>query len=157
MPKSTQADDVAGQREDVAGVRVRVKEPVVEDLLQDDVGAAGAKQPAVVAGGIEQVDVRDLDPFDVFGGEDAGGAELPVDRRDVDGRVVEKALGDPLDVGGLDAEVDLLLQGAGKLLDDLDRLVQGQLLHVPFRQGGQVEHDLEVHLDRPRGCRAAGS
>ena len=35
----------------------------------------------------------------------------------------------------------------GKFLDDLYRPVQGDFLDVTFRQGCQVQHDLEIHLD----------
>ena len=109
----------------------------------------------VAAGRIEQVDARDLDPLDVLGREHGRGAELPVDRGDVEGGVVEEPLGDALDVGRLDAEVELLLQGAGELLDDLDRPVENELLHVAFGQGRQVQHDLEVHLDDRADARPA--
>jgi hypothetical protein len=59
---------------------------------------------------------------------------------------VEKGSGHPLHAGGFEGVVHFLFNGPGKLLDDFHRPVVGQFFDVAFGQGGQVEHDLQVHL-----------
>ena len=141
-----QADHVVGQDEKIAGVWVGMEEAMIENLGQQDVGTAAGDQLAIVALLVQPVQQGNLDTVHEFGGQHAFGGLLPAHLGDVNRLVVQKGTGHPFHAGGFQGIVHLLFDGSGKLFDDLDRPVVGNLFDVALGQGSQVEHDLQIHL-----------
>ena len=123
-----------------------MEEAMVENLGQQDVGTAAGDQLAIVAILVQPVQQGNLDTVHEFGGQHAFGGLLPVHLGDVNRLVVQKGTGHPFHAGGFQGIVHLLFDGSGKLFDDLDRAVVGDLFDVALGQGSQMEHDLQIHL-----------
>ena len=96
-----------------------MEKPLLEYLAHDEIGAAFGDEGTVESASGEGLGVDGLDAFDVFHGQDAGGAELLADGGDVDGWVVGKILGEAELVAAFVGQVGLLGDGFDELLDHL--------------------------------------
>src|SRR3546814_8721673 len=98
----------------VAGVRVGMEEPVLEDHRQHHVDDASSEVRSVDARGVERLEIRHLDPGDPLEGDDPPSAGALVDEWDVHCRVSRQVGGAPPGVGRLDFVVELSAQRADR-------------------------------------------
>src|SRR3546814_17712533 len=90
----------------VAGVRVGMEEPVLEDHRQHHVDDASSEVRSVDARGVERLEIRHLDPGDPLEGDDLPSAGASVDEWDVHCRVSRPGGAEPPGVGPLESIVE---------------------------------------------------
>ncbi len=142
-----EADDVARHDQDIAGMGIGVEVAVFKDHAQDQVESALADELFVVSAAVEFLALRGFDAFHVFHGQHAVGGKVVIDFRDMDPFIFQKHSGKALDVGGLHAIVDFILDRAGEFFHDAGGIVQIPSFHMALHEGGDVEHDFNVDLD----------
>ena len=118
---------------------VCLKEPILQDFLDDDPGSVECDARAIVARGVQRRDVVDLDPVDTLKYQHAAGGIVPVDLGDVKvgllGKVGTKSVG----VTSLTAKVQFSAQCGGELLSDLGQVIDLAQWGACLDQAGQVE------------------
>jgi len=93
------------------------------------------------------LDIIILDAVDILHGENPAGCHLTIYFRDVNSEIVDELACKTLHMGGLQRIIKLLFQCAGKFFHNPARTVDIPAFKMSFHKGGQVEHDLHVHLD----------
>ncbi len=140
-----EGDPVPGEDEDVPGVRVPVEDPATEELAEGRLDEVARHLLRVVTlaprevGHLEAIDEVERE----HGRRGVGGVNAGDDHeREVagGGRHVPH-------VAGLVGEVELLVDGAVELLDDVGRGVDARLLHERLEQPGDVLQEPEVGLE----------
>src|SRR3546814_20307984 len=86
-PEVDQSEATVRLHEQVAGVRVGMEEPVLEDHRQHHVDDASSEVRSVDARGVERLEIRHLDPGDPLAGDDPPSAGALVDEWAVPCRV----------------------------------------------------------------------
>lgn len=137
---------VAGEHQ-VAGVHVGVDEAVEEDHLGDAAEARLGEPLAVLA------DVGGLDAVDELHGDHPVGAQVIVEVGDAHLGLVGEVLREAAVVAGLAAEVELIAEGPGEVLDGAgDGHVPHPREHID--EAGAEGHEQQVALDLGGGLRA---
>ena len=154
MPKSKQADHVARQQHDIAGMRIGMEKAVREDHLHVEVRAAAGDLFAVEAGGFEQSRLRERNAVDHVHRQDARRRKLGVGLGNADRRIVAKQLGELMQIAFFAAEIELAAERAAHLGHVGRRAIGGELgkLLGELREAGQ-HFQIFVHFGRR--CRRA--
>ena len=98
--------------------------------------------------------VGNLEPVDEFDGQHLARGQGPVHVGHVEVGKIRRGLGEPFHLGRFQGEIQFLDDGALELFADGNGIEDVHALHVFLQQEREVEHDLQIHLDKLFHARA---
>ena len=123
-----ESDPTVGLDEEVARVRIGMNEAVLEDHAEHRGHRAMGEQAAIDSRSVDPGPVVDLQPPQPFEDENPCGAQLSMDRRDVNREIAGEAAAKPFEVVGLQLVVELGPQGGRELLAKTIQVVAARRL-----------------------------
>ena len=143
-----------GAHDEVGRVRIRVENPVLEDLGQHVAGPHGGDAPGVHSRPPVSLGVRKADPLDVLHGQHPGRAQPGVHGGDGQRAVGAEVAAEQLHGPRFVLEIQLQGQHPGEVVDQGDQPEGAQPRQGPLQQERQVHQDGQVRLDQLLDSRA---
>src|SRR5215468_1793476 len=142
-----QRDAVAGQIHDVARVWIGMEEAIHEDHLEHGIDTARGERLSVEARIVDGCQVVAADAFDVLLHIHCAARPLPVDAWHEDIEIVGKATREAFRVARFNCEIELALERAAQLADDLDWPVATDFGYLAFDQMGNAIEDSDISVN----------
>jgi len=137
-------DDGAGQDENIARVRISVKQAVNKHLLEQGIRTVMRDGGQVVAGTAKPGKVADLDALDKLHGQNGFAGQFTVQPGHVKRVVIGEVCGKPFDGVPFPVEIQFSLNAAAKLLDQGDWVVDLEGWNMMLGKIRQAHEDVEV-------------
>ena len=123
------------------------KNPVDENHAEYRFRTARREDALVESGCFDRRQIDPRNAIDVFLDQQRLARPLPEDLGNDDERIVGEIRGEPLDVVGLDGEIELAFHGAGELGGNFDRLVPTGVRHFRLDQLSEMSKEPQIGLD----------
>ena len=140
------AEPAVLQGEQIARMRVGVKEPVLQQLLEAAAHPHFHHVVGINAELLDGLEVGELHPVDPLHGQHPSAGGIPVDGGDGDPGVVAVEVAEFLSVARFIEVVHLLEHAAAQFIDQGHEIAADQA-DVAVQPGGDVAHDVQVQRD----------